>query len=112
MDIKTLRRRIKYEEEDPDGLLGIAVFMDWAQYQVVGEMRHERLYSIGNRMGDAELEELWARFCLEADETSVANSAIVYQYPENDHDSDCCCSECAENRAAEAEYYAEMRRDR
>lgn len=107
--MKELRRRIKHEEEDPDCEYGIAVFIYWVWGSTAywGTNREELL-----RATDGELAALWARFMLEADEEQTTKVQEVYEHPVRDHDSDCCCADCQEERQDEAEWYREMKEDR
>lgn len=108
---KEIRRRIRYEEEDPDCEVGIAVFLLWEYYRV-GDLTYREVSKALIASSDEQLEELWARFMLEAEEEQTTNVHVEYVHPVREHDSDCCCTECAEQRESEAAYYAEMKEDR
>lgn len=108
--MEELRRRIKYEEEDPSCEYGITVFIfwTWSGNETWGANKEELL-----RATDEELAALWARFVLEEGEEEVAKSGPdAYQKHVHGYDSECGCQECCEYRTSKAEYYADMREDR
>lgn len=111
MKAKELRRRLKFEEDDPDSEVGISVFVLW-EYHRVGDLKYHEISNALIASTDEQLEELWARFLIEADEEQTTNVQEVYEHPIWEHDSDCCCAECQEERQAEAEWYREMKEDR
>jgi hypothetical protein len=111
MDAKEIRRRIRFEEEDPDSEIGISVFVLW-EYHRVGDLKYREVSKVLIASTDEQLEELWARFLVEADEEHTTKVHEVYEHPYEVHEPDCFCTDCQENRQAGAEWYREMRKDR